>query len=60
MLEVSHSNFGRSFYAICWYLPPAACVDYAAFEELENILKRLENDEKEIILIGLYQLLLKK
>ena len=35
---------------IWWWI--AACVDYAAFEELEKILKRLENDEKEIILIG--------
>ena len=52
MLEVSHSNFARSFHVICWYRPPTACVDYAAFEELEKILYRLENDEKEIILIG--------
>ena len=52
MLEVSHSNFARFFHVICWYRPPTACVDYAAFEELEKILKRLESDEKEIILIG--------
>ena len=52
MLEVSHSNFARSFHVICWYRPPTSCVDYAAFEKLEKILKRLENDEKEIILIG--------
>ena len=51
-LEVSHSNFARSFHVICWYRPPTASVDYAAFEELEKILKRLESDEKEIILIG--------
>jgi len=37
---------------LCWYRPLTACVDYAAFEELEKILKRLESDEKEIILIG--------
>ena len=52
VLEVSHSNFARSFHVICWYRPPTASVDYAAFEELEKILKRLESDEKEIILIG--------
>ena len=52
VLEVSYSNFARSFHVICWYRPPTACVNYAAFEELEKILKRLESDEKEIILIG--------
>ena len=52
VLEVSHSNFARSFHVICWYHPPTACIDYAIFEELEKILKRLESDEKEIILIG--------
>ena len=52
MLEESHSNFARSFHVICWYCIPTASVDYAAFEELEKTLKRLENDENEIILIG--------
>jgi len=51
VLEISHSNFARRFHVICWYRPPTACIDYAAFEELEKILKRLETDEKEIILI---------
>ena len=52
MLEVYPSNFARSCHVICWYRPPTACVDNAAFEDLENVLKRLENEEKEIILIG--------
>ena len=41
VLEVSHSNFARSSHVVCRYPPPTACVDYAAFEELEKILKRL-------------------
>ena len=52
MLEVSRSNFARSFHVFCWYCSPTACVDYAAFEELGKILKRLDNDEKKIMLIG--------
>ena len=36
----------------CWYRPPTATVDEHAFENIREVLKALEKEGKEIILIG--------
>ena len=51
-LEVSQNIHARSFHLVCWYRPPTAGVDELAFENLRGILKELDREEKEIILIG--------
>lgn len=51
-LEVSPSNHARPFHIVCWYRPPTAGVDYTAFENLREILKNLDKEDKEVILIG--------
>ena len=37
VLEVSRSNFARSFHVVCWYRPQTACVEYAVFEALRKL-----------------------
>ena len=51
-LEVSHNIHAKSLHLVCWYRPPTAGVDEFAFENLREILKSLDREEKEIILIG--------
>ena len=50
-LEVK-PNKGKSFYVISWYRPPTGETDTASFESLREFLKKLDSDEKEIILVG--------
>ena len=48
-LAIKHS---KSFYLACWYRPPTSGIDIQTFEKLRNELKILDQDEKEIILVG--------
>ena len=43
---------GKSFYVISWYRPPTGETDTVSFENLREFLKKLDRDEKEIILVG--------
>ena len=45
-------NIGKSFYLISWYRPPTGEIDTVSFENLREFLKKLDKDEKEIILVG--------
>jgi len=51
-LEVSQNIHAKSLHIVCWYRPPTAGIDEFAFENLREILKCLDREEKEIILIG--------
>ena len=51
-LEVSHDIHAKSLHLVCLYRPPTADVEEFAFENLREILKGLDREEKEIILIG--------
>ena len=48
-LEIAPKH-AKSFLVVCWYRPPTA--DDAAFDNLREVLKILDVDGKEIILIG--------
>ena len=48
-LEIALKH-AKSFLVVCWYRPPTA--DDAAFEKLREVLKNLDKDSKEIILVG--------
>ena len=48
-LEIAPKH-AKSFLVVCWYTPPTA--DDAAFENLREVLKKLDKDSKEIILVG--------
>ena len=48
-LEIAPKH-AKSFLVVCWYRPPTA--DDAAFENLREVLKNLDNDSKEIIFVG--------
>ena len=37
---------------MCWYRPPTSGVDDASFENLRDILRKVDKEEKEMILIG--------
>ena len=47
-LEIAPKH-AKPFLVVCWYRPPTA-VD--AFENLRDVLKNLDRDGKEIILVG--------
>ena len=46
------SDHAKPFLLMCWYRPPTSGVDYESFENLRNIFKEVDKEEKEIILIG--------
>ena len=46
------SNHAKPFLVMCWYRPPTSGVDDESYENLRNILKEVDKEEKEIILIG--------
>ena len=48
-LEIAPTH-AKSFLVVCWYRPPTA--DDAAFENLREVLKNLDDDSKEIIFVG--------
>ena len=51
-LEVSQNIHAKSLHLVCWCRPPTTGVDEFALENLREILKVLDIEEKEIILIG--------
>ena len=51
-LEIQPSNYCKPFNVICWYRTPINAVDNDAFEELREVLIKLDSDKKETILIG--------
>ena len=50
-LRIKPKN-AKSFILVCWYRSPTSVVDDAAFENLSEILRKLDKEEKEIILVG--------
>ena len=42
----------KSFYVICWYRPPTNEIDISIFEKIWDIINELEQDEKEIVIVG--------
>ena len=50
-LRIKPKN-AKSFILVCWYRPPTSVVDDAAFENLREIIRKLDKEEKEIILVG--------
>ena len=50
-LEVT-PNHAKPFLVMCWYRPPTSGVDNASFENLRDILRKVDKEEKEMILIG--------
>ena len=51
-LAVFQNIHAKSLHLICWYRPPTAGVDEFALGNLREILKGLDREEKEAILIG--------
>ena len=51
-LEVSQNIHAKSIHLVSWYRPPTAGADELAFENLREIFKGLDREEKDIILIG--------
>ena len=45
-------NHAKPFLVMCWYHPPTSGVDDASFENLRDILRKVDKEEKEMILIG--------
>ena len=45
-------NHAKPFLVMCWYRPPTSGVDDASFENLRDILRKVDKEEKEMILIG--------
>ena len=50
--KVSQNIHAKSLHIVCWYRPPTAGVDEFAFDNLREIVKGLDREEKETILIG--------
>ena len=50
--EVSPSDNARPFVIVCWYRSPTTGVDSTTFKIFREILKYIDNEEKEIILTG--------
>ena len=50
-LRIKPKN-AKSLIFVCWYRPPTSVVDDAAFENLREILAKLDKVEMEIILVG--------
>ena len=48
-LEIAPKH-AKPFLVVCWYRPPTA--EGAAFENLREVFKNLDNDSKEIIFVG--------
>ncbi len=46
------ANHAKPFLVMCWYRPPTPGVDDTSFENLRNVLKELDKEDKEMILIG--------
>ena len=42
----------KSYIVLCWYRPPTEGTDVSTFEALTNIIKKLDAEGKEIILVG--------
>ena len=50
-IEVTPKN-AKSFVILSWYRPPADNQDGKSFDNLEGILRKLDSEDKEDILIG--------
>ena len=45
-------KYAKSYIVICWYRPPTEGTDSSTFEALTKIIKKLDAEGKEIILVG--------
>ena len=50
-IEITPKN-AKSFVTLCWYRPPTDNEDSKSFDTLEGILRKLDSEDKEVILIG--------
>ena len=50
-IEITHRH-AKSYIVLCWYRPPTEGTDVSTFEALTNIIKKLDAEGKEIILVG--------
>lgn len=48
----NYAKHSKPFFLACWYRPPKSGNDTRSFENLRNLLSILDEEEKEIILIG--------
>ena len=50
-IEITPKN-AKSFVILCWYRPPTDNQDSKSFDTLEGISRKLDSEDKEVILIG--------
>ena len=50
-LEITPTH-AKSYIVLCWYCPPADCADTFTFLSLTKLIRDLDSEGKEIILIG--------
>ena len=50
-IEITPKN-AKSFAILCWYRPPTDNQDCKSFDTLEGIVRKLDSEDKEVILIG--------
>ena len=50
-IEITPKNT-KSFVILCWYRPPTDNQDSKSSDTLEGILRKLDSENKEVILIG--------
>ena len=46
-LEIQPSHYCKPFNVVCWHRPPTNSIDNDAFEELREVLLKLDSDKKE-------------
>ena len=50
-LEITPKH-AKSYIVLCWYRPPTDCADTSTFLSLTKLIRELDSEGKEIILIG--------
>ena len=50
-IEVTPKH-AKAFVILCWYRPPTSDIDNFSFEALAKIIRKIDTESKEIILIG--------
>ena len=50
-IEVTPKH-AKAFVILCWYRPPTSDIDNCSFEALAKIIRKIDAESKEIILIG--------
>ncbi len=50
-IEVTPKH-AKNFYILCWYRPPTSDNDERSFDALDKLISKLDQEGKEIIIIG--------